>query len=542
MEEYKTAADFGYESNKDVIIEKIEKIIIEKFRTIENQEILLGDNLTILSGKNGTMKSSILGLIAHPFSSPNDAVDSFGVKLKTDMKDVFYLSLEKDKEIYRYNLVLKTDKAEYISEPIRVYPRPSEKRHRVTVGKDNTKGLGNFSLNTAYINLKRVYPIVETQAESNDSSLGTDEKKFIAEGYYKILQREDFSEPVVVEEKRRKNTFGPSPTATYDFKSISSGEDNLGHILNKMFAFINYQCKERKLQGVLCIDEVEAALHPIAQKCLLEYLLSWSKKYNIQVVVTSHSLYFIQCALEQQEKEKDAISINMISTAHVSGKKYQVIHNPTYSMAYKELTLDDLNGLMESYLIDILCEDKVAEYYLKTILSSRNIKKRLNFMHDMFFEQEGTGFKTYKALIKNGEKLLENAIVVFDSDVDISSLKGNVSFLKLPSKYEMPLEKELVKYIHDLEGDNNFFKKYKREKQFFLREFGKYNITDYDIDHMKKDDSLKYKNWFRSDPKRNQYINYFAKNNDSFITPFRKKLIMLVNEKLKRKSLPIIAE
>ena len=506
MEETKAAADFGYENNKDVVIEKIEKIVIEKFRTIENQEIILGDNLTIISGKNGTMKSSILGLIAHPFSSPNEAVDSFGVNLKTDMKDVFYLSLEKDKEIYRYNLVLKTDKNEYISEPIRVYPRPSEKRHRVTVGKDNTKGLGNFSLNTAYINLKRVYPIVETQAESNNSSLDPEEKKFIAEGYYKMLQREDFSEPVMVEEKRRKNTFGPSPTAAYDFKSISSGEDNIGYILNKMYAFIKYHSEERKLQGILCIDEVEASLHPIAQKCFLEYLLDWSKKYHIQVVVTTHSLFFIQCSLERQEKEKNknTIAINMISTAFVSNNHYRVIHNPTYPVAYKELTLDNLNELMESYRIDVLCEDNIAEYFLKTIISSRAIRSRLNFMHDMIYEHKGTSCDTYKALMRNGEKLLENAIVVFDSDVDVSKVKKNVSFLKLPSYYGMPLEKELVKYIHELDGDDKFFQKFEKERQSFLRDFGKYNITNYEVEQMKQDNVSKYKNWFKSDRKINQ--------------------------------------
>lgn len=56
------------------------------------------------------MKSSILGLVAHPFSSPNNAKDMYGKDLKTSIQDVFRLSLEKDKDEYIYYLQGITDK------------------------------------------------------------------------------------------------------------------------------------------------------------------------------------------------------------------------------------------------------------------------------------------------------------------------------------------------------------------------------------------------------------------------------------------------
>ena len=90
MEKLKTAREIGYASNKDVKLKKIKGIYIKKFRTIENKMIELGSQVTIISGKNGTMKSCILGLIAHPFSSPNNAKDSFENDLKTDMRNVFF--------------------------------------------------------------------------------------------------------------------------------------------------------------------------------------------------------------------------------------------------------------------------------------------------------------------------------------------------------------------------------------------------------------------------------------------------------------------
>lgn len=66
----KTAKECGYKTNKEVKFKKINSIFIKNFRTLKDREIILGSNITLISGKNGTMKSSILGLIAHPFSSP----------------------------------------------------------------------------------------------------------------------------------------------------------------------------------------------------------------------------------------------------------------------------------------------------------------------------------------------------------------------------------------------------------------------------------------------------------------------------------------
>lgn len=297
-----TAKELGYVSNKDVKFKQIKGIHINNFRTLADRDIELGENITIISGKNGTMKSCILGLIAHPFSSPNDATDSFGINLKTDMRDVFFLSLEKDNTQYNYSLIAETSDGKSFAEPIRVYPRKNEGRHRVTVGKDNKAGLGNFLLNTSYINLKRLYPIVETDAIREESEEDRKLQRFIADGYSRILQKEAFLHPLKVMEKNKKSTFSPSEDAEYDFKSISSGEDNIGHILNKMYAFVKNKTEDDNLQGILCIDEIEASLHPVAQKNFLTYIMNWSRQNKVQVVITTHSLYLIQYALLMQRQ------------------------------------------------------------------------------------------------------------------------------------------------------------------------------------------------------------------------------------------------
>lgn len=112
--------------------------------------------------------------------------------------------------------------------------RENEERHRLTVGATNAKGQGNFHLNTSYLGLKRLYPIIETTAEvAGDVNISEEDKRKIADAYICVMQRSAYKsvEPIS-DEKKTKNTLAPSDSY-YDFNSISSGEDNLGNILGK---------------------------------------------------------------------------------------------------------------------------------------------------------------------------------------------------------------------------------------------------------------------------------------------------------------------
>lgn len=49
----------------------IKKAYIKKFRKFSEVEIQCGSKLTIIAGQNGTQKTTLLGLLAHPFSMPH---------------------------------------------------------------------------------------------------------------------------------------------------------------------------------------------------------------------------------------------------------------------------------------------------------------------------------------------------------------------------------------------------------------------------------------------------------------------------------------
>ena len=450
-----TAFNIGYTTHKDVKFKYITGIKIQSFRSLKDRYLPLGKNITVITGKNGTMKSSLLGLIAHPFSSPTNAKDLYGQDLKTDMRNVFRLSLEKDPDEYIYYLEAITSKNEFLSEPIRLYCRPGEKRHRITVGENNEAGAGNFSLNTSLITLSRLYPMINTDSHVIAVNLSEEEQKRISRDYLCIMQRDAFSHFETVSDKKIKNTCGPKD-AYYDFNSISSGEDNLGSILCKLLAFERQKSEEDCLQGILCIDEFEASLHPVVQTQFFDYLLKWSKQNHIQIVMTSHSLHLLYHCISLQQQahnEENSISVVNISTMQVGrDHNYRFIPNPDYKTIYTELTYVSPEET-HPYKVNVICEDALAKSFLNKLLG-KSIPPCIEVISDIS-GTEGSSWKGLVSLAKNGSKLLDDSVIVVDADANIPR---NINFSRITKIFDpdnLPIEKRIVKYVHDLDGSQS---------------------------------------------------------------------------------------
>lgn len=537
---YKSTKELGYDSTKNVTIKKIDGIKLINFRGIENEVLELGEYITVLAGKNGTMKSTMLGLIAHPFTSPNKAKDILGHPLKTNLSDVFKLSPEKDNSKYSYSLYLTTSNNEKLREIIRVWYYQNGNRFRVFVGEKNIKDVGNFLLNTCYINLKRLFPIIDTKAKEQENiSIDESDARFIFEQYQSIFQRTSFQSTKVVSQDNMKDTLGPSDTY-YDFNSISSGEDNLGHILIKLLAFKNNLINnDGNLNGILCIDEIEASMHPVAQEKLFNILYLFAKQYHIQIVFTTHSLYLIQHIVNQQVMGKKGISINILSTQYVSEGKFRVVRNPDYKTAYKELTFRDKDDF-DLYKPNIILEDKVAGDFFRRIIKTRDILDNVNLITDLAENDDGNTYTYLKSLIKKGTLLLEDSIIIFDADVDISDIKTNtVPYFKFYDKDSYAIEKRIVKWIYDLDAGHPFFKSIKKEKASFIADFTSAKINFLDDDIKVKQWEIKiFKKWVDNNKLLfnkclTQYVNF---EQNSF-TKFKSDVINAINKKRREKSL-----
>lgn len=538
IDNYKTTKENGYTETKEIAIKKINGIKLNDFRGIKDEIIELGDYITVLAGKNGTMKSTVLGLIAHPFSSPNGAKDILGYSLKTNLSDVFRLSPVKDNKKYSYNIYLTDIQNQNITEMIRVWYYEKDNRFRVFVGEKNVKGLGNFLLNTCYINLKRLFPIVDTKAKEKDDIVISDEdSEFIFRLYQSIFQRKTFQNSKVVSQSNMKDTLGPNETY-YDFNSISSGEDNLGNIIIKLLAFKNNPSNNGGLNGILCIDEIEASMHPIAQEKLFNVLYSFARKYKVQIIFTTHSLYLIQYIIGLQQ-EKNGIKINILSTQFVSDGKFRVVSDPDYKTAYKELTYRDEDE-SKLYKPNIIVEDKVAGELFKKVIKSNKIKNNINLLTDLSPNNEGNTYTFLKTLVNNGTTLLEDSIVIFDADVDMKIIKTNkVPCFKFPDKDNYPIEKRIIKWIYDLNGDHPFFAKVNREKASFISSFDDVGLNFLHDDNKVKDYKTDiFKNWTENNKRLfSKCLTLYVEYEKNQFTTFRENIICAINTKRREKSL-----
>lgn len=548
---FKRKHELGINDNKNIIIESIQGIDIKKFRLLENQEFKLGKQITIVSGRNGTMKSTIMGLIAHPFETEETSIT--GEKMSTSFSEVFKLSMTKD-QVYEYNIkmnIKNNGKTEKLVEPVKMYKRTGRFR---LVPSGSNKGDGFFNLPSVYINLKRLYPLVniaDEDIEETDIQYTNKEKQFISTFYERIFGKTEFSTFQTYKtssDKIDKTPIGPGEEAMYDINSISSGEDNLSAFTKILVSFMRiYQSKSdnSKLTGLISIDEFEASLHPIAQLNLFKFLLELSRKYNVQILLNTHSLYLIQEAMKMQSCiQNESICINFVTKRF--SENLTIFRNPNFKFAKEELTLTQDEHTETLSKVKILCEDSIAEKYIKKIAGPK-ITKRCDFITNVAGEN-GSSWTTLRSLANNGFTLLSdaNALIIFDADITQQKtgiLKyDKILFLPSITDKKLPLEKEIVNYILNLPPDSDFFVTFNKTKEMFLQEFSQYKIS-LKTNNIEQEKVAPYKCWFASIPVRqtNKYRDYIIKHHKNVFDDFRLKLKNKINEIFDENGIPTIS-
>lgn len=537
----KSKKEIGLEDNKMIRIASVKGIFVSKFRSFENRTVELGSRITVLSGRNGTMKTSLMGLIAHPFGSQSK--DAFGRELKMPLKEVFKLSATYDLEPYAYSLVIETlDSEELLREEVKIYYTAEKtNRHRVVVSGAE-KGDGNFNYNTSLLNLKRLLPLVDTNAKPDEDKavVLSDKEKFQQKDFYEhVFPSTEYNAFTPIHHKGQKTTFAPAgEDARYDYESISSGEDNLGAIFNRLLGFQRAFVKGQKEgNGILCIDEFESGLHPVAQISLLKYLYNWSADYKVQVVITTHSLHLIQHIYLTQTKHLDdkRIIFNFVSCANAGKKKnFPILQNPEFNIAYKELTLEDPEDVAQAQKIDVFCEDAIAVHYIKKLIKRTDILRQVNFHTNLNLDKSnnGTTYTSLANLCKNFSLLLQKSMVIFDADVAktvTDPIKEKNIYLVLPDEDGLAIERRIIVLIISLEDDDKFFEYFKKEKMKFLQEFKNagLSLSCADIKDEKKVKIDSCKKWAYQDiAEFKRYITYYCTkfaDRDVFLKKFMER-------------------
>jgi len=171
-------------------VTKVDCLEIDAFRRFKNITIPFGSNVTLIAGQNGTSKSTLLGMLAQPFSFGvvrgstagradnsrytdnyhglflSSHADFTGRPFMYDCDDVFRLSKQYDtnNQTYQYKTVLANIVASTDS-PLadntlftRNRPRPKDKGVRFVTGPgaSHKPGEGNFPHPVIYLGLNRL--------------------------------------------------------------------------------------------------------------------------------------------------------------------------------------------------------------------------------------------------------------------------------------------------------------------------------------------------------------------------------------------------
>ncbi|MFT8724950.1 MAG: AAA family ATPase [Liquorilactobacillus nagelii] len=321
---------------------KYRRMYIQKFRKFLNVEFSFGSKITVISGLNGIGKSSLLSLISSTTGTSDKRLNS--QPFQPEFTD--YFNLSRSEKIKDYKLYLEFDKTiknqngnNYFltkrisfrndtksSRGIRVLPRatgPIDNDVKVSQeqAKEDAKRYCNITdskriqIPTIYLSLGRLLPMGETELESKKISSTTN---IIKNGYVsKFIEYYNAVLPGSIELNEeevnflRKKITGKKRLDVHlkgiPLGSESVGQDNLSNIISAIIDFyaLKYKLGQKYKGGMLCIDEIDASLHPSAVVRLFDLLNNLTKDLNLQIVVTSHSLTILKKIISLQNSDPE---------------------------------------------------------------------------------------------------------------------------------------------------------------------------------------------------------------------------------------------
>lgn len=497
----------------------INKLNIIKFRDIENFSFTFGKKLTFIAGTNGTSKTSILGLIAQPFNfTENNKVvhrTIVGEAFKKKYSELHKFSEYEDIKNINYNIELTENhniNGETVILPVKGQERKGsgEKGYRFVVERGRTPGSGNYQLPVIYMGLKRLYPIGEHKDEVQLEAIEMKANEVELYNYWhkEILLNlldEDF---IIEEAKTSSKQYLGGKCRSYDTKGFSAGQDNLGQIFT---AILSYDRLKSTLGndykgGILLIDELEATMHPQALCKLIDFLYKFARDYNLQIIVTTHSLAVLELAVRKEYRFDTEVVYLSKSRGNI-----RIIDKNNFDEIKEDMTCNVIKNKKNIYAI---CEDDEAMSFLRNILPSKcktNVK----------IVSAKLGCKELYKIANSDVSKIENIIFVLDGDEQNKKKKKNICIL--PGK-KSP-EAVIYDFLSSKSIDSNFWNDYKPKNIYFngyaTRPGNRERFKSF-FSHLKSIDSNLWKRFFRAWARENK------KDVNEFIEDFNKKVAFLL--------------
>lgn len=448
---------------------KIKRVEINHFRGLEDVLVEFGNRITLICGKNGTSKSTILGIVAQIFSFSTDYNE---VPVKRNNLRIHKTLLGKNfeslfPEHFRFSekydvpgsmdvgikLYDGQDKIEKNDLSLKLYKSQDRSKSRPVLRGNKDR---NVTHPVIYISVNRLTPIVLRNYDLTSDSYIENNKRLALNLSNKILLQ---SSTGIETTGGDINSLAPH-TDSYDFQSISVGEDNVGQIVRALLSFKKLKEGYKNYSGgILLIDEVDAGLFPAAQVELFKVLSKFCKDYGIQVIMTSHSPTLIEEVFNQ--KDINNYKINYLTNTF---GKIQIMSDYSWSdinadihVKTKELD-EDLAIMLPN--INVYCEDIEARIFFKALIR----KKRLASIIKV--SNTSLGGEQMLSLAKEQiPEFYNKSLIVLDADKQVNNRKN---FCKLPGF--LPPDQLLFDYLRKLSKDNSFWdNKHQFTKSVFER-------------------------------------------------------------------------
>ena len=370
---------------------KFTEVKITRFRNLLDLRFNLGNRITVFSGHNGVGKSSLISLMASTTGTNEKRLDE--KKFQPEFND--YFTMDSDEPFKEYKIVCEyeTDdnfkfakrigfrNDEEFNRGIRPLPRTSPRIDSNQMKKDATEILRNklgitdsarVPIPTVYLSLARLYPPGETEIKSinmrsNNYIIQNGLHEKYIEWYNEVLPYS------ITDNKRvqnmtkginnRSRIFVPLTHASSETQSV--GQDNLGTIINALvdFYYLAHSSPDSYKGGILCIDEIDASLHPSAQVSLLNLLDKLSVELDLQIFLTTHSLTMLKEII--LKKEKNPVDYQLIYLKGVSVPS--IIKFNSYRLLkadlFQELTFKKPE-------IKVYCEDESTSTVFKALIDA----------------------------------------------------------------------------------------------------------------------------------------------------------------------------
>ena len=443
----------------------IESIHISKFHGFHNVSFSLGHNITIIAGQNGTQKTTLLGLLSQPFSlrihpKMKNEKPLCGGNYWSQYSEKFKISPRFDKKGEHEWTINSPLEESYTVESI--YRDKGKGIIRFWQKGTHEKGSGYLQYPVIYLSLKRLFPIgEEIKIHSHETEFTEEELNEFKKLHNEILITD---EPIVkteVVEGSNKTTLGVT-TNRYDWMQNSAGQDNVGKIILSLLSFKRLKEKYKKEYkgGILLIDELDATMYPGSQKKLLKVLRSYSSKYKIQIIFTTHSLMLLKLSWnlynESLQNTHTRGQIQLVFLEKLKSGDINIRDHVSYDTIRNRLKVSIEEEKPNKVLV--YSEDWETTQVARTLLRGKKCLSRIIFNKCKF---------SCNTLIELMERkistfTLPESIIIFDGDVK-SNRAQLTKLTKIKSKNWVFLptilspERWLAQFIKSLDDDDPFW-------------------------------------------------------------------------------------